>query len=81
MYAIRSYYGYAMSTISSKQLSEVGATSFTSALYGKASGVKITTAPGGATSASNVQIRGINSLNYNQQPLYVVDGVVIRNVV
>ena len=71
--------GYAMSSISSKQLSEVGATSFTSALYGKASGVKITTAPGGATSASNVQIRGINSLNYNQQPLYVVDGVVIRN--
>jgi iron complex outermembrane receptor protein len=27
----------------------------------------------------NVQIRGINSLNYNQQPLYVVDGIMIRN--
>ncbi|WP_163708226.1 SusC/RagA family TonB-linked outer membrane protein [Mangrovibacterium lignilyticum] len=71
--------GYAMSTISAKQLSEGGSTSFATALYGKAAGVKITTAPGGATSASNVQIRGINSLNYNQQPLYVVDGVVIRN--
>src|SRR5690606_39390500 len=50
-----------------------------SALYGKASGVKITTAPGGASSAVNVQIRGINSLNYQRQPLYVVDGVIIRN--
>ncbi len=71
--------GYSMSKIDSKQLTESGATSFTSALYGKAAGVKITTAPGGVTSASNVQIRGINSLNYNQQPLYVVDGVIIRN--
>ncbi|MFT3738366.1 MAG: SusC/RagA family TonB-linked outer membrane protein [Breznakibacter sp.] len=71
--------GYAMSTISSAQLTDVGAPSITSAMYGKAAGVKITTAPGGATSASNVQIRGINSLNYNQQPLYVVDGVIIRN--
>lgn len=71
--------GYAMSTISAAQLTEVGAPSITSAMYGKAAGVKITTAPGGATSASNVQIRGINSLMYNQQPLYVVDGVIIRN--
>lgn len=71
--------GYSVSSISSKQLTESGSTNFASALYGKASGVKITAAPGGATSAVNVQIRGINSLNFNQQPLYVVDGVMIRN--
>ena len=71
--------GYAVSTITSKQLTEAGNTNFASALYGKAAGVKITTAPGGASSAVNVQIRGINSLGYNQQPLYVVDGVMVRN--
>ncbi len=71
--------GYSVSSISAKQLTEAGSTSFASALYGKAAGVKINTAPGGATSAVNVQIRGINSLNYNQQPLYVVDGIMIRN--
>lgn len=71
--------GYSASTISAKQLTESGNTNFASALYGKASGVKITTAPGGSSSAVNVQVRGINSLNYNQQPLYVVDGVMIRN--
>ncbi|MCL6218683.1 SusC/RagA family TonB-linked outer membrane protein [Zunongwangia pacifica] len=71
--------GYAVSEISSEQLTESGNTNFASAMYGKASGVKITTAPGGASSAVNVQIRGVNSLNYDQQPLYVVDGVVIRN--
>jgi iron complex outermembrane recepter protein len=71
--------GYAVSTITSDQITAAGATNFASALYGKAAGVKITTAPGGATSAVNVQIRGINSLNYNTQPLYVVDGIQIRN--
>ncbi|BAV08794.1 iron complex outermembrane recepter protein [Filimonas lacunae] len=71
--------GYGVNTISSKQLTEAGNTNLGSALYGKAAGVKITTAPGGASSAVNIQIRGINSISYNQQPLYVVDGVVIRN--
>ncbi|PWV48254.1 iron complex outermembrane receptor protein [Chitinophaga sp. S165] len=71
--------GYAVSTITSEQITASGATNFASALYGKAAGVKITTAPGGATSAVNIQIRGVNSLNYNTQPLYVVDGVQIRN--
>src|SRR5680860_93745 len=71
--------GYAVSEISSKEIAESGNTNFASALYGKAAGVKVTTAPGGASSAVNVQIRGVNSLNYDQQPLYVVDGVVIRN--
>ncbi len=47
-------------------------------MYGKTPGVKITTAPGGSSSAVNVQIRGINSLNYNTQPLHVVEGVIIR---
>lgn len=70
--------GYSVSSVSSKQLTEAGNTNFASALYGKAAGVKITTPPGGATGAVNVQIRGVNSLNYQQQPLYVVDGVMIR---
>ncbi|MFT2008477.1 SusC/RagA family TonB-linked outer membrane protein [Pontibacter sp. 13R65] len=71
--------GYATSTVSAQEITQAGNTNFASALYGKAAGVKITTAPGGATSGVNVQIRGINSLSYNTQPLYVVDGVLIRN--
>lgn len=71
--------GYATSTITAKELTDAGNTNFAAALYGKAPGVQVTTAPGGASSAVNVQIRGINSLNYNQQPLYVVDGVILRS--
>ncbi|MCW3467504.1 SusC/RagA family TonB-linked outer membrane protein [Chitinophaga nivalis] len=71
--------GYSVSTVSAKQLTQAGATNFASALYGKAAGVKIQTAPGGATSAVSVSIRGVNSLTGNQQPLYIVDGIPIRN--
>jgi iron complex outermembrane receptor protein len=71
--------GYSTSTISAKDITEAGNTNFASALYGKAAGVIVRTQPGGASSAVTVQIRGINSINYNQPPLYVVDGVIIRN--
>ncbi len=71
--------GYSVSTVTAKEITQAGATNFGTALYGKAAGVKVTSAPGGASSAVNVQIRGINSIMNNRQPLYVVDGVVIRN--
>ncbi|HEY8935562.1 MAG TPA: SusC/RagA family TonB-linked outer membrane protein [Cyclobacteriaceae bacterium] len=71
--------GYAVTTIGSNQLVASGNTNFASALYGKIPGVRIRTAPGGATSAVTIQIRGFNSLNYNTQPLYIVDGVPIRD--
>ncbi|HWB92725.1 MAG TPA: SusC/RagA family TonB-linked outer membrane protein [Puia sp.] len=71
--------GYAVSTVTAKDLTESGNTNFASALYGKAAGVKITTAPGGASSAVNVQIRGVSSLGLNTQPLYVLDGIPIRS--
>ena len=71
--------GYSVSTVTAKELTQAGNTNFGSALYGKAAGVRVTTAPGGASGAVNIQIRGINSLNFQRQPLYVVDGVIIRN--
>ncbi|MEO7990677.1 MAG: SusC/RagA family TonB-linked outer membrane protein [Chryseolinea sp.] len=71
--------GYSVSTINSGELTASGNTNVVSALYGKAPGVRIRTAPGGATSAVTVQVRGLNSLNYNTQPLYVIDGVVMRD--
>ncbi|WPR73655.1 SusC/RagA family TonB-linked outer membrane protein [Algoriphagus sp. NG3] len=71
--------GYATSTIKADELIKVGNPNVASALYGKATGVKIQTGAGGATSAVNIQIRGINSINGKSQPLIVLDGVPIRN--
>lgn len=71
--------GYAVSTIDAKDITLTGNTNFASALYGKIAGVKVNASPGGASSAVNIQIRGVNSFNNNTQPLYVVDGIPIRN--
>lgn len=71
--------GYATSTIKADEVKKVGNPNVASALYGKASGVKIQTGAGGATSAVNIQIRGINTITGKSQPLIVSDGVPIRN--
>jgi iron complex outermembrane receptor protein len=71
--------GYAVSTVKSVELVKTGSTNFGSALYGKAAGVRIQSAPGGATSAVNIQVRGANSISFSNQPLIIMDGVPIRN--
>jgi iron complex outermembrane recepter protein len=71
--------GYAVSTIKAEQLTQAGSPNFATALYGKAPGVRIGTTPGGATSAVNITIRGVNSITGRNQPLIVMDGVPIRD--
>lgn len=71
--------GYAVSTVKSEELTRTGSPNFAAALYGKAPGVRIGATPGGATSAINITIRGINSITGKNQPLIVMDGVPIRN--
>ena len=71
--------GYAVSSVSAESLNATVAPSLGSALYGKASGVRISTAPGGATGAISIQVRGISTITGSNQPLVIVDGVPIRN--
>ena len=71
--------GYATSTISGKSITQTASPNFASAMYGKAPGVRIATTPGGATSAVNITIRGVNSITGKNQPLIVVNGVPIRD--
>lgn len=71
--------GYSVSTISAGDLTKAAAPTLGSALYGKASGVRIQTAPGGIAGAISINIRGLNSLNLTNMPLVVVDGVPIHN--
>lgn len=71
--------GYAQTTIKADQITEAGSPNFAAALYGKAPGVRIGSTPGGATSAVNITIRGLNSITGKTQPLIVLDGVPIRN--
>lgn len=71
--------GYATTTIKSEELVKTAPTNFASALYGKAPGVRIATAPGGSLGGVAIQIRGINSLFGRTQPLIIMDGIPIRD--
>ena len=71
--------GYATTSIKSDELVKVGTPNIATALYGKAPGVRIQSGAGGATSAVNITIRGINSITGRSQPLIILDGVPIRN--
>ncbi|MEH0157616.1 SusC/RagA family TonB-linked outer membrane protein [Limibacter armeniacum] len=70
--------GYAMQAVGGDELSEVKSTNVVSGLAGKVSGVQINSSStmGGS---SRILIRGANSINGNNQPLFVVDGVPLDN--
>ncbi len=71
--------GYSVATVGADELTKVGSPTFASAMYGKAAGVRIQTAPGGGTSSVSINVRGMSSITGTTQPLIVMDGVPIRN--
>ncbi len=71
--------GYAVASVNADNLNATAAPSLGSALYGKAAGVRVTTAPGGATGAISINVRGLSSITGTNQPLIIVDGVPVRN--
>lgn len=71
--------GYSVTTIKSDDLVKAGSTNLATALYGKASGVRIQNTQGGATAGVSITVRGLSSINGNTQPLVILNGVPIRN--
>ncbi|THD69453.1 SusC/RagA family TonB-linked outer membrane protein [Robertkochia marina] len=70
----------AVSTVSSEEL--VGTTAqptLDGALYGKLTGVNIVSASGAPGGGIAMRLRGISSINGNNQPLYIIDGVYVNN--
>ncbi|MDG3582660.1 SusC/RagA family TonB-linked outer membrane protein [Galbibacter pacificus] len=65
-----------VSTISSQSIEEMPTTNPEQALAGRAAGVNVSTNSGRPGGNTNVRIRGNNSINANNSPLYVVDGVI-----
>jgi TonB-linked SusC/RagA family outer membrane protein len=65
----------AISSISSKEISELPITNAQQALQGRAAGVEVTAAGNRPGQASSVRIRGRRSFNAGNDPLYVVDGI------
>jgi len=52
-----------------------------SALQGKVAGVNISQSDGGLFGSTKIEIRGASTLGKNNQPIYVVDGIILDNSV
>jgi len=71
--------GYSLTQVGGEELSAVKMPNAINALQGKIAGVNVTQNATGAAGSSRVVIRGASSLNGNNQPLYVIDGIPIDN--
>ncbi len=71
--------GFAVQEVHGSEIAESNVANLVNALSGKVAGVQITNGSSGAGSTARIVIRGETSLNTNNQPLFVVDGIPINN--
>lgn len=72
---------YSAQSVGIEELAEARSLNVANSLSGKVAGLNFSTTGGGVGSASRVTLRGTRSIQGNNQPLYVVDGVPIDNSV
>ena len=66
----------AVGSVKAKDIQKMPVASVDQALQGRLSGVQITTANGAPGAGSTIRIRGGNSINAGNEPLYVIDGII-----
>ena len=64
-----------VAVVGSAEIEDRPVTSVTTALEGNAPGVQVNNSTGTPGSSPTIRIRGFNSINGNNAPLYVVDGI------
>ncbi|MGN6436657.1 MAG: SusC/RagA family TonB-linked outer membrane protein [Agriterribacter sp.] len=69
---------YATQEIKGTELQTAPSPNVLNSLQGKLSGVRIDQGTGGPGSSSRIRIRGNTSLTGNQQPIIVIDGIIIK---
>jgi TonB-linked SusC/RagA family outer membrane protein len=62
-------------TVDAEKIEQMPVASFDQALQGQASGVQVISSSGRPGAGASIRIRGSNSINSSNQPLYIVDGV------
>ena len=71
--------GFAATEVTNKQLMESRQPNLVNALQGRVAGVQINSTGGGPGQGANIVIRGPKSALGNNQPLFVIDGVIVDN--
>ncbi|MBI5857307.1 MAG: SusC/RagA family TonB-linked outer membrane protein [Sphingobacteriales bacterium] len=71
--------GYSVQKVSGTEIQETQRENFLNSLAGRVAGLTLDQTSGVAGASSSVVLRGFNSLSLSNQPLYVVDGVILDN--
>ena len=71
--------GYSATTVKNDEIVIARTTNVANALSGKVAGVQVSSTSSDPGAVSNIVIRGFSSINGDNQPLYVVDGVPLQN--
>lgn len=71
--------GYSVQKVSGSEVQETQRENFLNSLQGRVAGLTLDQTSGVAGASSSVVLRGFNSLSLSNQPLYVVDGVIMDN--
>lgn len=71
--------GYAIQEVKTDNFNETRSENIANMLQGKVAGVQIAQSSSGSGGSTRVVMRGLNSLNGNNEPLWVVDGVPVDN--
>ena len=71
--------GYAVQDVKGETLTQAASASLSGALQGKVSGLEIHSSSGMPGASSRIVIRGARSLDGNNQPLYVIDGMPVAS--
>ncbi len=68
-----------VSSVSSEDLNRTAPVSLDQALQGRAAGVQVTQVSGRPGGQTSIRIRGSSSINAGNEPLYVIDGMLITS--
>lgn len=66
-------------SVRSEELKAVPATTLDQALQGRAAGVQVTQISGKPGAETSIRIRGTSSINAGNEPLYVIDGMLVNS--
>ena len=71
--------GYSVQTVKGSDIQQTQRENFVNSLQGRVSGLTVTPTSGAAGASAGIVLRGFNTLSGNNQPLFIVDGIIIDN--
>jgi len=71
--------GYSVQRVDGQEIQQTQRENFLNSLQGRIAGATVTSTSGNAGASSSIVLRGFNSLSLSNQPLFVIDGVIVDN--